>query len=147
MTTETTEMELHRVQIFTWTPRSGVERKWSVDAALDLIETFRLKPNHAITLQEAEEGLRRNYFSGELEPRHIAKADLNIPIIFITLWDDYEKGYRNIVIDGWHRLKKMVLLGRTEPIQAYILGPEQSKAVEIREFIAADGQVWKAAMG
>jgi hypothetical protein len=135
-------MKSHRVQIFTWTTRSGIERKWSVDAALELITERGLK-SHDLSLSDAEEGLRRNYFSAELDPRHVAKADLNSPVIFITLWDDLENDYRNVLIDGWHRLKKMVLLGRIEPIQAYILSPEQSEAIEIQEYLTVNGEMWK----
>jgi len=126
----------HRVQIFEWQPVSGgAVRKWSVDLAMTLIEQLGLKPNCEMSLADAQEGLRRNALANALDFKHVAKADLNQPIILITIWDDAENGYRNIIIDGWHRIKKMVLLGRTEPLQAYILSPAHSAEVEIEDYV------------
>ena len=120
-----------RVQIFTWEGPDGV-KQYSVDAALEGIRR-RPRPTVDIYLADAQEGLRRNYHSGELDNKHVAKADLAQPLIFITV---PEKGRNaNILIDGWHRLKKMVLLGRTEPLQAYILTPVETQCVEVGEII------------
>lgn len=134
-----------RVQVFTWEGRDGRERKFSVDAALQLIREQGLKPIADIDLECAREGLKRNYHSGDLKKEHIAKADFNQPLIFITLWDEVENGFRNILIDGWHRMMKMHLLERTEPLKAYVLSPEESERVEIAEIVYPDEQVWKAA--
>lgn len=133
-----------RVQVFTWEGRDGKERKFSVDAALALIRDLQLEPEYDISLECCREGLSRNYHVGELKKKHIAKADLTQPIIFVTLWDEAENGWRNILIDGWHRMMKMHLLGRTEPLKAYILSPEASEAIQIAEIVYPDETVWKA---
>jgi hypothetical protein len=65
--------------------------------------------------------------------RHIARADLNQPVIFITVWSDENQREEHILIDGWHRFRKMVQLGRTEPLQAYVFSLEDSKLLELKE--------------
>ncbi len=126
--------QMKRVQIFIWESPEG-EKKYSVDAAIELIAQRGLQPQCNISLEDAKEGLRRNYRSAELKNEHIAKADLNEPLIFITLWTPSEGRYTNVLIDGWHRAKKMVLLGRTEPLKAYILSPTETQCIEIAEII------------
>lgn len=131
-----------RVQIFTWEGPEG-ERKYSVDAALELIRQRGLKPECNISLECAREGLRRNYRAQELKKEHIAKADLTQPLIFITLWSREEGRYTNVLIDGWHRAMKMHLPGREEPLKAYILSPTETQCVEVGELVYPDDRVWR----
>ena len=131
-----------RVQIFCW-EAEGRERRFSVDAALALIEQRGLKPECNISLECAREGLRRNYRVHELKKAHIAKADLTQPLIFITVWNKAEGRYTQVLIDGWHRAMKMHLLGREEPLKAYILSPTETQCVEVAEMVYPDETVWR----
>jgi len=124
--------ERQRVQIYRWYGhKDGKERLYFVDAALEIIEKCGEEPNADISLECAREGLSKNAEAWKLELRHIAKADLNQPVIFITVWSKENQREEQILIDGWHRFRKMVAMGRTEPLKAYVFGLEESKQLEI----------------
>lgn len=126
------EMETRRIQVYRWYGhKDGKERLYFVDRALEVIEQSGDPPNASISLECAQEGLSKNAEAFTLDKRNIAKADLNQPVIFITVWSEENQREEHILIDGWHRFRKMVLLGRTEPLQAYVFGLEESKMLEI----------------
>lgn len=99
MTIET--IERRRVQIYRWWGHTdGKERIYFVDRALELIEQSGSRPNATISLECAQEGLSKNAEASTLELRHIAKADLNQPAIFITVWSE-GKSARRTHFDRW----------------------------------------------
>ena len=125
-------IEQRRVQIYRWQGHEdGKERIYFVDRALELIEQCGQEPNAVISLECDREGLSKNAEASTLEWRHITKADLKQPVIFITVWNEQNRREEHILIDGWHRFRKMVALGRTEPLQAYIFSLENSKLLEL----------------
>jgi len=126
------ELETHRCQIYRWYGHNdGQERVYFVDLALEFIEKSGRGPNASISLECAQEGLSNNAEAWKLELRNIAKADLNQPVIFITVWSEDNQREEHIMIDGWHRFRKMVAMGRTEPLQAYVFSMEDSKLLEV----------------
>ena len=126
------EMETRRVQIYRWHPyNDDREKLFCVDAALEYIRQSGKAPNAQISLECAQEGLSRNAEAWKLEKRYIARADLNQPVIFITVWNEDNHREEHIMIDGWHRFRKMVAMGRTEPLSAYVFSLEDSKLLEI----------------
>ena len=126
------EMIRRRVQIYRWHGHTdGKERLYFVDRALEIIAESGAEPNAKISLECAQEGLSKNSEAHTLELRHIAKADLSQPVIFITIWNEENQRGENILIDGWHRFRKMVAMGRTEPLDAYVFDVEASKGLEL----------------
>ncbi|MBU6231562.1 hypothetical protein KGP36_02745 [Patescibacteria group bacterium] len=126
------ELQTRRVQIYRWYGhKDGRERLYFVDRALELIEQSGDPPNASISLECARDGLSKNAEAFTLDKRNIAKADLNQPVIFITVWNEDNQREEHIMIDGWYRFCKMVMLGREEPLSAYVFGLEESKLLEI----------------
>ena len=125
-------LETRRIQVYRWHGhKDGRERVYYVDAALEYIEQSGKAPNAHISLECAQEGLRLNAEAWTLELRNIAKAVLSKPVIYITVWNEDNQREEHILIDGWHRLRKMVAMGITEPLDAYVFSLEDSKLLEI----------------
>jgi hypothetical protein len=125
------ELTFKRIQVFYWKEPDGAEHRWSVDAAMQLIMREKLLPEIEIRLQDATDCLYKNddakQFIAEVNEHH----DCDEPVILITHYDRFEKQDSNILIDGWHRLAKMVKTNRMKPMTAYVLNQKQANEIKL----------------
>lgn len=115
-------MNSDRLEIYTWEPGDGTQRRYCINIALNLIAFLNLQPHPIVTLDLCREAIARNSRVGELLQADIDRADLSKPIIHMIR--DTPQGPRHILIDGWHRVCKAVKTNHPEPLSCYVL-PEE----------------------
>ena len=93
-------------QVFSFKDEEGWEWHWNASAGMRLVERTPRPPcafypsDHGLTIEH----LRKQYTG--LDESYALTTDLREPILFVPF-----PGGTSILIDGWHRLAKTVLIG------------------------------------
>ena len=93
-------------QVFSFKDDSGTEWHWNASAGMRLIEQAPRPPcafhpsEHGLTIEH----LHKQYTG--LDESYALTTDLRQPILFVPF-----PGGTSVLIDGWHRLAKTILIG------------------------------------
>lgn len=123
--------EFKRVQVFRWRTKDGREYLWDVNAALEAVS---LNPPPTITLGSRlmMDAIAKNDQANQITMAECAGCNLDNPILIIEsppeLRDD---GGTHVIIDGWHRIAKAVMVGQSS-IEAYRFTHEQAQQFRLQ---------------
>lgn len=111
-------------QAFTFEYPDGRVVTWSIDMAKEIIGNR--EPQTELSLYQACIALQRNSLSDEINLPYAMTTDLSKPIIaVVSPLEEQPEHVVLVIVDGWHRIARMVLEQREEPLRVHVLSRDE----------------------
>lgn len=117
-------------QCFTFEYPGRPQITWSIEVAKHIIGDRH--PATDISLAAARIALARNELAKEISDEWAMTRDLSEPLIAVeSPWEAHPNQLVLVIIDGWHRLRKMDLTNHEQPLPVHVLLREEEEMCRI----------------